>query len=32
VHEDTDVEGDDDVDLVNHCWTEQDIAREDTYM
>jgi hypothetical protein len=26
----TDVEGDDDVDQTNHCWMEQNMAREDT--
>jgi hypothetical protein len=24
------VEGDDDVDEMNHCWTEQNMTREDT--
>jgi hypothetical protein len=30
VLEDTDVEGDDDMNQTNYCWTEQNMAREDT--
>jgi hypothetical protein len=30
VLEDTDVGGDDDVDQMHHCWTEQNMTREDT--
>jgi hypothetical protein len=30
VLEDTDVGGDDDIDQMNHSWTEQNMAREDT--
>jgi hypothetical protein len=29
VLEDTNVGGDDDVDQMNHCWTQQNMARED---
>jgi hypothetical protein len=28
--EDTDVGGDDDLDQMNHCWVEQNMAGEDT--
>jgi hypothetical protein len=30
VLEDIEVGGDDNVDQTNHCWTEQNMAREDT--
>jgi hypothetical protein len=30
VLEDIDVGGDDGLDQMNHCWTEQNMAREDT--